>query len=479
MNRTRFPPNDYAASFPSIKRPSKTSFTKQRLFFSQFTPVFRLLEAPAYFFPITGGPRFLWNKGYPLLMLPEKRAAVFRGGSFMKRTYLFGGVLSILLFAFALAAAGCSDGGNTDPPVVIKTAAELDAIRNNLNGNYILDADIDLSSYTNFNPIGVFTPISDAPEDSETPKLELAFTGVFDGNGHKISNLAISAPTQAGVGLFGCVAGVNGVVKNLVVENATVTGYMLVSGVIGYGEIKNTIENITLQGANTITGTNMVGGIVGGGFCDIKNSSAAADIILTGKEGIGVGGILAGGMEDSSIIACTVTGGSITAPDGSMAIGGLAGCVEGPEIRDCVVGNVAITVGEECFMVGGLLGFAGTYSPDPPGFIDNCRVINVAISAAPSAERIGGIVGSGFYSSMYAVMASMPGYEDLAAPSAFKIANSSTSGSITGGCTDLVGKIAGYIYDNSTVEISSTSMMTGAADNVGGDKESADLTTLK
>jgi hypothetical protein len=34
---------------------------------------------------------------------------------------------------------------------------------------------------------------------------------------------------------------------------------------------------------------------------------------------------------------------------------------------------------------------------------------------------------------------------ELAAPNAFTVTNSSTSGSITGDCTDLVGKIAGYM----------------------------------
>jgi hypothetical protein len=401
----------------------------------------------------------------------------------MKKEQVFclAGIFGILL-VFGLVLMGCpTDSSENDYPVRITTAAQLDAVRNNLSGSYILAADIDLSSYENFSPIGIFEPVSDAQEDAETPKLELAFTGVFDGNKHKISNVTISAPDKDGVGLFGCVAGENGVVKNLVVENVTVTGHMLVSGVIGYGENRNTMENITLQGTNSITGTVMVGGIVGGGFCDIKNSSAAAVITLTGDGGeVGMAGILAGGMEDSSIIACTVTGGSINATAGSMGIGGLAACAAAsPEVTDCAVSNVAITVGADCFMIGGLLGYAGTYSPDTPTSIDKCSVTNVTINAPASAERIGGIVGSGFYSSMYVAMASMPGYEFLGAPSAFKVTNSSTSGSITGGCTDLIGKISGYIYDNSTVENTCTSTMTGPSNNVGGNKDNADLSTLK
>ncbi|MDR2394473.1 MAG: hypothetical protein LBD93_10025 [Treponema sp.] len=254
----------------------------------------------------------------------------------------------------------------------------------------------------------------------------------------------------------------------------------MVIGVIGYGASTNAVENIILQGANSITGTVMVGGIVGGGFCDIKNSSAAADITLPEGDEVGMAGILAGGMEDGSIIACTVTGGSISAPAGSIGIGGLAACAQlSAEVKNCAVSNVTITVGENCFMIGGLLGFAGTYAPDPPTSIDSCTVSNVTISTPTNAERIGGIIGSGFYSSMYAAMASMPGYEFLGAPGAFTVTNSTSSGSITGNCTDLVGKIAGYIYDNSTVAGTCTSTMTGATNNVGGDKNSFALSTLK
>jgi hypothetical protein len=147
-----------------------------------------------------------------------------------ERVFCLAGILGILL-VFGLVLTGCpADSSENDEPVRITTAAQLDAVRNNLSGSYILAADIDLSSYENFSPIGIFEPVSEAKEDQETPKRKLAFTGVFDGNGHKISNVTISAPDKGGVGLFGCVAGENGVVKNLVVENVNVTGYMLVGG---------------------------------------------------------------------------------------------------------------------------------------------------------------------------------------------------------------------------------------------------------
>jgi hypothetical protein len=388
-----------------------------------------------------------------------------------KRHSVFFG-FAVLLIAAIFTLAGCEHGPGDDGSIKISTAEQFNAIRNQLDGHYVLEADIDLASYSNFVSIGTFVPVSDAPEDEENPTMELAFTGVFDGNGHTISNVTINAPESAGVGLFGCVTGDSGTVKNLVVENATVTGMMLVGGVIGYGATTNTIENITLQGENNITGGGLVGGIVGGGFCGIRDCKATANVVLNGDSAQGVG-ILAGGMENSSIISSHASGTVNATGKGSFSIGGLAACgQEAPEITDCTVTNVTITVAENCFMIGGLIGHVGkSFDTSDPTIIDNCTVANVTISAPSSAERIGGIAGSGFYYSIYS--------EYRPNPNAFIIRNSASSGSITGGCTDLVGKIAGYIYDNSTVESTCTSTMTGASNNVGGDKNSAGLDTLK
>jgi hypothetical protein len=387
-------------------------------------------------------------------------------------------IFALVLLASAYSLGGCKTTGSfaggqgtQASPWKIETAKQLNEVRNHLDGYYVLGADIDLSFYANFASIGYFEPVSE--EDEENPKLELAFTGVFDGNGHKISNIVINAPKQMGVGLFGCVAGDNGILKNLVVENVTVSGATQVGGVIGYGAASGTLENITLQGINSITGNFLVGGIVGGGFLNMKNCNATADVILNG-DGTQGAGILAGGMEDNSFISCNVTGGSITVTgNGSFSIGALAACGQSTsEITDCTVRNVTITVGTDCFMIGGLIGHVGNgYDASYPTIIDNCTVTNVTISAPSSAERIGGIAGSGFYYSIYS--AYRPN------PNAFIIRNSTSSGRITGGCTKMVGKIAGYIYDNSTVEETCTSTVDGPSNNVGGDKTSFELSTLK
>ena len=71
--------------------------------------------------------------------------------------------------------------------VTITDAAGFNDIRSNLAGDYVLGADIDLSSYTNWDPIGT----SAAP-----------FTGTLDFAGYSITGLTISRATTNYIGLF-------------------------------------------------------------------------------------------------------------------------------------------------------------------------------------------------------------------------------------------------------------------------------------
>lgn len=88
----------------------------------------------------------------------------------------------------------------------IATAEELAAVSQNLSGNYVLTADIDLNG-CEWAPLGVFVPGTDENgQPTEFPDLNYAFTGTFDGNGHTISNFTISQGEAYTVGLFGCLA---------------------------------------------------------------------------------------------------------------------------------------------------------------------------------------------------------------------------------------------------------------------------------
>ncbi|MDO4846422.1 MAG: hypothetical protein Q3977_07360, partial [Oscillospiraceae bacterium] len=126
----------------------------------------------------------------------------------MKKLFCVTLALVMLLTATAFAESGFTGGNGTkEEPWQIASAEQLQRVRENLAGHYVLVADIDLSGYENWEPIGAFQSLSDAPEDAEVPNPEYAFTGTFDGAGHTISNLTVSSALPMGAGLFGCAAG--------------------------------------------------------------------------------------------------------------------------------------------------------------------------------------------------------------------------------------------------------------------------------
>lgn len=125
---------------------------------------------------------------------------------------------------------------------VISSAGELDKIRNNLNGKYILACDIDLDQYSNWQPIGT--------------KRGNDFTGILDGNGNTISNLTITDCNEPYIGLFGYNSGtiknlsVNGIIS-LANSSFDISGSNKpsIGGIVGYncGTIENCQSEVNIN----------------------------------------------------------------------------------------------------------------------------------------------------------------------------------------------------------------------------------------
>ena len=317
--------------------------------------------------------------------------------------------------------------GSAEDPWKIATAGQMDRIRDDLTAHYILIDDIDLSGYENWMPIGTFQPRSDAPEDSEVPHPDYAFTGTFDGAGHTISNLTISCEAPMGAGLFGCASGTESnaaSIGHFTLKDINVSGFYLVGGAVGLQFMNCPVSDIHLEGDNKLTGMQGIGGIVGTGFDLISDCSATADVIVSGDDGA-CAGVIAGGTTMSSIKNCQVTGGSITAEgNAAWGFGALCGAPWGAaEITDCKVSGTVITVnGENNRLVGGLVGFGGTYDPEAPAQITGCTVEDVTITVSETTDSVGGLIGAG--------KEMMEGSDQM---SSFIISDCAVSGSISGG----------------------------------------------
>lgn len=346
----------------------------------------------------------------------------------MKKMFSLVLMVVMLLTAAALAESDFAGGSGTmEDPWQIASAEQLILVRENLGGHYVLAADIDLSAYENWEPIGAFQSLSDAPEDAEIPHPDFAFTGTFDGAGHTISNLTVSAAPPMGAGLFGCASGTeNGeaYIGNFTLENINVNGFYLVGGAVGLQFMNCKVSDITLKGENKLSGAQGIGGIVGTGFDLISNCVATADISVVGDDGA-CAGLIAGGTTMSPIVNCEAVGGSIVAVGNSTwGFGAICGAPWGAAvISGCRVNGTSITVsGEENRLIGGLVGFGGTYDPTAPAQITGCAVEDIFITVSDTTTAVGGLIGGG--------KEMMEGSDVM---SSFEIHDCSVSGSIIGG----------------------------------------------
>jgi filamentous hemagglutinin family protein len=182
---------------------------------------------------------------------------------------------------------------------LVFTSAELQAINNNLAGNYALANDIDLTGVA-------FTPIGPSGN---------GFTGTFNGLGNIVSNLTISSTTTP-AGLF---AINSGTIENVGIIGGSITGAagLPVGALVGLnnGNISNVYSTATVNGGEE------TGGLVGWSI----GTGNIADAYATGSVN-GAGSNFAGGLvgENQGTIADAYATGSVAGSPGSGA-GGLVG----------------------------------------------------------------------------------------------------------------------------------------------------------
>jgi len=256
----------------------------------------------------------------------------------------------------------------------IRNWHDLDAVRDNLGGDYLLMNDLDSTTagYTELAsptanqgkgwvPIGslLADPFSFGIVDPVDP-----FTGSLDGQGYEIRDLFVGRPDEDGVGLFGCVG--EGVIENLGVVNAAVTGHVYVGGLVGENH-DGTVSNSYSTGS--VTGAGPVGGLVGGNWGTVSNSYSTANV--TGYSQY-AGGLAGGnwGTVSNSYSTGTVTG---TGPVGGLA-GGNWGTVSNSYSTGSVTGDGN---------VGGLVGW------QHHGTVSN----SYSTGSVTGTSSVGGLVG--------------------------------------------------------------------------------------
>ncbi|MHC4112105.1 MAG: GLUG motif-containing protein [Planctomycetota bacterium] len=152
--------------------------------------------------------------------------------------------------------------------------------------------------------------------DGESGFQGTAFTGVFDGNDHKIIGLTIDGGGYY-LGLFGFIN--EGQVRNLGIEGGSVSGDWYVGGLVGWNDY-GIVSYCYSTG--DVRGQEWVGGLVGANRGSIYNSYATGDVI----GGQRVGGLVGyNGFNLGDISYCYSTGDV----NGVDYVGGLVGVNEG------------------------------------------------------------------------------------------------------------------------------------------------------
>jgi hypothetical protein len=171
------------------------------------------------------------------------------------------GVPSSIAVHFSFTVNPSGPDGTAGNPFLVASVADLQRVGTgnngwNLSSHYRQTANINLSSVSNWIPIGDGLG---------------AFTGVYNGNGFTISNLTSNWPGYDYSGLF-LQIGIAGIVRNVGLVGGSVSGDDYVGGITGANF--GTIENCWNTG--TVSGVEDVGGIVGG------NSGIVDNCIMTG-----------------------------------------------------------------------------------------------------------------------------------------------------------------------------------------------------
>ena len=246
------------------------------------------------------------------------------------------------LIAVALAAVtvGCGPG-----PIEIRDWHDLDAIRSDLGGSYVLMNNLDSSTagYVELasgtaNEGRGWEPIG-ASDDG--------FTGTFDGQGHEIRDLFINRPDQDYVGLFAHIYWVRsienvGVVENVGMVATEVTGSSQVGSLAGHNG--GIVSNSYCSGS--VNGYERVGGLIGWNQATLSNCYSGCSVNGSTR----VGGLTGDNWYYRGIVSNCYSTGRVT---GLSKVGGLVGVnYYGNVTRSYSTGSVAGST-----QTGGLVGY--------------------------------------------------------------------------------------------------------------------------
>jgi len=310
-----------------------------------------------------------------------------------------------------------SGSGTETEPFVITTAGDLCCLsgrQEDWDQWFELANDIDMSAITGYLPPG-------------------DFTGRFNGNGYRISNLTVNEPGSFLLGLFGYL-GKGSEINNLGLVDVEITGYSYLGILMGYN-YNGSISNCYATGS--VSGDNHFGGLVG-----YNKSGSISNCYATGSVSgnDSLGGLV--GENDYGSISYSYATGSVSGDD---YLGGLVGVNYGSISKCYAIGSVS--GGDYSYRLGGLVGY------HLQRLISNCYSTG-SVTGGDNSSSLGGLVGYNKYGN---------------------ISNCYATGSVNG--DTYLGGLVGYKQEGSTGH-SFWDLETGGPDNgIGTPKTTEEMQT--
>ncbi|MCK5272816.1 MAG: hypothetical protein KAJ52_09560 [Sedimentisphaerales bacterium] len=333
---------------------------------------------------------------------------------YTRQNLALGFVLAISMIGISYGAGG-DMGAGTEPltngsaayPYLIEDLTDFDVFADQANA-------------ATYWASGVYTKLTCDPNLTGRPYTTAviapygsSFEGIFDGDGHIVSNLTIdtAGADKDYLGLFGKIEGSGAQVKNLGIENINITGgdnSWYLGGLCGYnghGTITNCYATGSVTGgynphvlgglcgynyegtitncyaAGSVTGGNYLGGLCGHHKYGTISNCYATGLVTGGDEADSLGG-LCGKNYYGSISNCYATG-SVTGDD---SLGGLCGSNDSGTITNSYATGSA--TGDK--RLGGLCG------ENYDGTITNCYATGFVIGGTDS-DDLGGLCGFNWY----------------------------------------------------------------------------------
>ena len=362
--------------------------------------------------------------------------------------------------------------GTESDPYQVENLCHLRDMEASPRSHYIQIKDIDASTMT-YGWKNGFAPIK-------------VFSGTYDGNGYRISNLKVNAADEEleNTGLFGKLQG--GLLKRVKLVNFVTKEVVNVGSLVGLND-RGTIEDSEVDGK--VDGYRIIGGLVGlnqGGV--IRNSTATVRVGENSRDTFVAGGLV--GQNDGGTIEGSRALGAVT---GTNQVGGLVG-----ENKGSISGSYAKGTVTGDSQIGGLVGrhlggtISGSHSDSEVTGTDsgmeglvgasegNARIVNSgAYGKIRGKDQVGGLVGDnkGNISNSYA-QGTVTGDSQtggLVGKNSGTVRNAYSTGAVGG--TDLPGRLVGV--NSGTVDRSYASKLSDGDSLVGGNDGTVQGSTLR